>query len=90
MSDPFDRGAAHPPPTLGEGCLSRYDVEALSSEDGTDFPGPAELWQAQSAAQPADALQQGPAEEAEEHRSASDQVEVVRHHPPDQHRSRGR
>ncbi|MFF5865014.1 hypothetical protein [Pseudomonas sp. NPDC012596] len=32
------------PPTLGEGCLARYDPEALSEEDGTDFPDAAELW----------------------------------------------
>ncbi|OLS59425.1 hypothetical protein PSEMO_59350 [Pseudomonas putida] len=88
MSDPLDRGAAHPPPTLGEGCLSRYDPEALDSEDGTDFPGAAELWQAQSAAQAGEALEQRPAEQAEEHRPAGDQVEVVRHDPPDQDRSR--
>lgn len=90
MSDPFDKVTAHPPPTLGEGCLSRYDPQALDSEDGTDFPGAAELWQAQLAAQHADALEQGPAEQAEEHRSPGDQVEVIRHDPPDQHgRRRG-
>ena len=33
------------PPTLGEGCLARYDPEALDDTDGTDFPGAAELWQ---------------------------------------------
>lgn len=88
MGDPRDRGAAHPPPTLGEGCLSRYDLEALGSEDGTDFPGAAELWQAQLAAQAADALKQGTAEQKEEHRSAGDQVEIVSHDPPDQHRRR--
>lgn len=37
-------GTAHPPPTLGEGCTSRYDPDALSEEDGTEFPGAAELW----------------------------------------------
>ena len=36
---------ASPPPTLGEGCLARYDPEALDDTDGTDFPGAAELWQ---------------------------------------------
>ncbi len=82
MTDPLDKAAAHAPPTLGEGCLSRYDPEALSSEDGTEFPGAAELWQAQSAG---DLFQQGPAEQTQEHRSASDQVEVVRDHPPHQH-----
>ncbi|MDH1009740.1 hypothetical protein N5J43_25770 [Pseudomonas nicosulfuronedens] len=44
MSDPKNPGTATPPPTLGEGCTSRYDPEALSDEDGTEFPGAAELW----------------------------------------------
>lgn len=87
MSNPLDKAAAHAPPTLGEGCLSRYDPQALSSEDGTEFPGAAELWQ--TLAPQADSLEQRPAEEAEKDRSASDQVEVVGHNPPDQHR-RGR
>jgi hypothetical protein len=39
------RGTATPPPTLGEGCVRRYDPEALSESDGTEFPGAAELWQ---------------------------------------------
>jgi hypothetical protein len=30
---------------LGEGCLSRYDPDDLSAEDGTEFPGAAELWE---------------------------------------------
>jgi hypothetical protein len=45
MHDPRDKAASKAPPTLGEGCLSRYDPEALSEDDGTDFPGAAELWQ---------------------------------------------
>ncbi len=45
MSDPLDKATSKAPPTLGEGCLSRYDPDALSSEDGTDFPGAAELWE---------------------------------------------
>ena len=44
MSDPRDKAASTPPPTVGEGCTSRYDPEALSEDDGTDFPGAAELW----------------------------------------------
>lgn len=44
MSDPKNPGTATPPPTLGEGCTSRYDPDALSDEDGTEFPGAAELW----------------------------------------------
>lgn len=37
-------GTARPPATLGEGCVRRYDPEALSDSDGTEFPGAAELW----------------------------------------------
>lgn len=44
MSDPLDRATSKAPPTLGEGCVRRYDPEALSSEDGTEFPDAAELW----------------------------------------------
>ena len=44
MSDPLDKATSSAPATLGEGCLSRYDPDALSPEDGTDFPGAAELW----------------------------------------------
>jgi hypothetical protein len=45
MSDPRDKAASKAPPTLGEGCLSRYDPEALSEDDGTEFPGAVELWE---------------------------------------------
>ncbi|MDD2051465.1 hypothetical protein NPS46_02750 [Pseudomonas putida] len=44
MSDPLDKATAQAPPTLGEGCLSRFDPEALDQDDGTEFPGAAELW----------------------------------------------
>lgn len=44
MTDPKSPGTATPPPTLGEGCIRRYDPEALSEDDGTEFPGAAELW----------------------------------------------
>jgi len=44
MADPLDKATAKAPPTLGEGCLSRYDPEAMTGEDGTEFPGAAELW----------------------------------------------
>ena len=44
MSDPLDTATAKAPPTLGEGCVRRYDPEALSEEDGTDFAEAAELW----------------------------------------------
>lgn len=44
MTDPLDKATSRPPPTLGEGCLSRYDPEALDEEDGTEFPGAQALW----------------------------------------------
>ncbi|WP_068830607.1 hypothetical protein [Pseudomonas sp. BMS12] len=37
-------GTATPPPTLGEGCVRRYDPDALSENDGTEFAEAAELW----------------------------------------------
>ena len=44
MSDPLDKATAKVPPTLGEGCVRRYDPDALSDEDGTEFAEAAELW----------------------------------------------
>lgn len=44
MSDPLDKATSKAPATLGEGCLSRYDPEDMTPEDGTEFPGAAELW----------------------------------------------
>ncbi|MCU1763441.1 hypothetical protein NTD84_27465 [Pseudomonas sp. 14P_8.1_Bac3] len=46
MADPLDKAVSKAPATLGEGCLSRYDPDDLSAEDGTEFPGAAELWEA--------------------------------------------
>lgn len=46
MTDPLDKATSSAPATLGEGCLSRYDPDALSPEDGTDFPDAARLWEA--------------------------------------------
>ncbi|MCY1301362.1 hypothetical protein D9M68_365760 [compost metagenome] len=46
MTDPRDRATSRPPPTLGEGCVRRYDPEALSDDDGTEFPGAEALWDA--------------------------------------------
>lgn len=46
MGDPRDRATSSAPPTLGEGCTARYDPAALSEDDGTTFPGAAQLWQA--------------------------------------------
>ncbi|MDB5984086.1 MAG: rane protein [Pseudomonas sp.] len=45
MTNPLDKATSSAPPTLGEGCLSRYDPEALSPEDGAEFEGAAQLWQ---------------------------------------------
>ncbi len=44
MKDPLERGTSRAPATLGEGCVRRYDPEALDDNDGTDFPGAARLW----------------------------------------------
>lgn len=44
MADPRDRATSNPPPTLGEGCVRRYDPDALSEENGTEFPGAEALW----------------------------------------------
>ena len=45
MTKQRNNPVASPPPILGEGCLARYDPEALDDSDGTEFPGAAELWQ---------------------------------------------
>lgn len=45
MTDPLDKATSKAPPTLGEGCLSRYDVDALSPDDGTEFEGAVQLWE---------------------------------------------
>ncbi|AEB59667.1 hypothetical protein [Ectopseudomonas mendocina] len=44
MNDPLDKATSKAPPTLGEGCVRRYDPDALSDEDGTEFAEAAELW----------------------------------------------
>lgn len=44
MNDPLDKATSKAPPTLGEGCVWRYDPDALSDEDGTEFAEAAELW----------------------------------------------
>jgi hypothetical protein len=51
MHDPFARATSRPPATLGEGCISRYDPDALSRDNGTEFTGAAELWRLLQAAQ---------------------------------------
>ena len=44
MIDPLDKATSQAPPTLGEGCVRRYDPDALSEDDGTEFAEAAELW----------------------------------------------
>lgn len=56
MNDPLSRAAAHAPRMLGEGCTRRYDPQALSEEDGTEFAEAAALWQQlQSTSEPSPA-----------------------------------
>jgi hypothetical protein len=44
MQDPLDRATSQPPPTLGEGCVRRYDPDALHPQSGSEFADAAELW----------------------------------------------
>jgi hypothetical protein len=44
MTDPLDKATSKAPPTLGEGCVRRYDPDALSEDDGAEFAEAAELW----------------------------------------------
>ncbi len=44
MNDPLDRATSTAPATLGEGCLSRYDPDAMDEETGTEFEEAARLW----------------------------------------------
>lgn len=44
MTDPLARGTSSAPPVLGEGCTQRYDPQALSPENGSEFADAAELW----------------------------------------------
>ena len=44
MIDQLDKATSTPPPTLGEGCTSRYDPNALSPEHGTEFADARALW----------------------------------------------
>jgi hypothetical protein len=67
MADPLDKATASPPPTLGEGCLARYDLDALGPQAGTDFPGAEQLWQ-----QLQQASGVGQADESEQGQGAGD------------------
>ena len=44
MHDPLARGSSRAPAILGEGCVSRYDPQALSADNGAEFADAAELW----------------------------------------------
>jgi hypothetical protein len=52
MSNPFDKATSKAPPTVGEGCLSRYDIDAMTPEDGTEFEGAEQLWKQLMPAEP--------------------------------------
>nr|WP_258198440.1 hypothetical protein [Pseudomonas entomophila] len=63
MADPRDKATASAPPRLGEGCLARYDPEAMDETLGTAFEGAAELWrQLSSAADASASAGDGPAD----------------------------
>ncbi|SDT95182.1 hypothetical protein [Halopseudomonas salegens] len=36
-SNPLDKAVAEAPPTLGSGCLARYDIDAMDDTLGADF-----------------------------------------------------
>ncbi|KRW62631.1 hypothetical protein [Pseudomonas sp. TTU2014-080ASC] len=45
MNDPLQRAASSPIPVVGEGCLQRYDPDAMTAETGCDFAGAEDLWE---------------------------------------------
>lgn len=60
-------GTAEQPPRLGEGCLARYDLQAMSLEGGADFSAAAALWRRLQARQGAgDAVADAPDSGAED------------------------
>lgn len=62
MVDPRDKATASAPPRVGEGCLARYDPDAMDETLGTAFEGAAELWrQLNSAADASVSTEDGPA-----------------------------
>jgi hypothetical protein len=44
VTDPLERAVAKAPPIIGSGCTQRYDPQALSSDQGTEFADAAALW----------------------------------------------
>lgn len=58
-------GTAEQPPRLGEGCLARYDLQAMTLEGGADFTAAAALWRQLQARQgDEDAVADAPDSEA--------------------------
>lgn len=51
MEDDSAPGTAQAPPTLGEGCLARYDPAVLTEAHGAQFEGAEQLWQSLEKAQ---------------------------------------
>jgi hypothetical protein len=51
MNNPIDKATSKAPPTVGEGCLGRYDIDAMTPEDGTEFEGAELLWKQLMAAE---------------------------------------
>jgi hypothetical protein len=43
-TDPFEKATSRAPSTRGQGCLSRYDPDELTPDNGADFDGAAQLW----------------------------------------------
>lgn len=43
--EPDAPGTATAPRVIGQGCVQRFDPEALNEEDGTEFEGAEALWQ---------------------------------------------
>lgn len=45
MTKPGDKATAQLPPIIGQGCVQRFDPEALNDELGADFSAAALYWQ---------------------------------------------
>lgn len=73
MAKRRNQPTATAPPTVGEGCLARYDPQALADTDGTDFPAPPNCGSGSTRLAPP-ARQQRTRQQAHEHRPACQQV----------------
>ncbi|WP_263145232.1 hypothetical protein [Pseudomonas sp. RIT-PI-AD] len=60
MKDPQQPGTSTPPTVIGEGCVSRYDLDEMDESYGTEFPEARRLW---DALHPADDGKKGAPEE---------------------------